>query len=104
MCESPEKVSSSGTEGGRDGGRGDEEEQAREREKVMQLFAAVQVAFSEDSERREVCTFLSSLCILLCRNLYSTYSGQASKLSLYLTVIPLINIVPASLLPGVVLQ
>ena len=37
------------------GGGGDEErEDWREREKVMQLFAAVQVAFSEDSERKEV--------------------------------------------------
>ena len=37
------------------GGGGDEEgEDWREREKVMQLFAAVQDAFSEDSERKEV--------------------------------------------------
>ena len=37
------------------GGGGDEEgEDWREREKVMQLFAAVQAAFSEDSERKEV--------------------------------------------------
>ena len=39
-------------EGG--GGRDEDGEDGREREKVMQLFAAVQIAFSEDSERKEV--------------------------------------------------
>ena len=51
MCEMCEKPSTSSA-GGREGGEGE----GREREEVMQLFADVQVAFSEDSERREVCT------------------------------------------------
>ena len=53
MCEEPESQAVVAVGGGSEG---DETEggEGREREKVMKLFAAVQVAFSEDSDRKEV--------------------------------------------------